>query len=118
MRTAAFDGLLDPLASSSGRPALRQITEFRISPEVQARGGYFAERANNGELTPEEDEAHLPTSRRCNAPSSETKNPSPNRFTSQTVNDDEAPRTNWKEVLPSPCHPARSDSREHSLEIT
>ena len=55
MSTAALDGLLDPLACSLDRSALRQIVEFRISPEVQARVDYLAKRANDGELTPDED---------------------------------------------------------------
>jgi len=53
--TAALDGLLDPLASSLDPAALRQIIEFRISPEVRARVDYLAKRANDGELTPDED---------------------------------------------------------------
>jgi len=55
MSTTALDGLLDPLASSRDPSALRQIIEFRISSEVQARVDYLAKRANNGELTPDED---------------------------------------------------------------
>lgn len=55
MSTAALDGLLDPLTSSLDSSALRQIAEFRISAEVQARVDYLAVRANEGELTPEED---------------------------------------------------------------
>jgi hypothetical protein len=55
MSSAALDGLLDPLASSLDPSALRQIVEFRISPEVQARVDYLAKRANDGELTPDED---------------------------------------------------------------
>ncbi len=55
MSTAALDGLLDPLASSLDPSALRQIIEFRIPPEVQARVDYLAKRANDGELTPDED---------------------------------------------------------------
>ncbi len=55
MSTTALDGLLDPLASSLDPSALRQIIEFRISSEVQARVDYLANRANNGELTPDED---------------------------------------------------------------
>lgn len=55
MSTAALDGLLDPLATSLDSSALRQIMEFRVSPEVQARIDYLAQRANDGELTPDED---------------------------------------------------------------
>lgn len=43
------------MASSLDPSALRQIIEFRISSDVQARVDYLAERANNGELTPDED---------------------------------------------------------------
>jgi hypothetical protein len=55
MSIAALDGLLDPLASSLDPSALRQIVAFRISPEVEARIGYLAKRANDGEITPDED---------------------------------------------------------------
>ena len=55
MSNATLDGLLDPLASSLDPSALRQIVEFRISPEVQARVDFLARRANDGEITPEED---------------------------------------------------------------
>lgn len=55
MSTSALNGLLDPFASSLDPSALRQILEFRISPEVQARVDELAERANRGDLTPEED---------------------------------------------------------------
>ncbi len=55
MSTASLDALLDPLAASLHRSALLQIVEFRISPEVQARVDYLANRANDGELTPDED---------------------------------------------------------------
>lgn len=54
MSTATLDGLLDPLASSLDPSALRQIVEFRISPEVQARVDFLAARANTGEITPDE----------------------------------------------------------------
>ena len=55
MSIAALDGLLDPLTSALDPSALRQIVEFRISPEVEARVDYLAKRANDGELTLEED---------------------------------------------------------------
>jgi hypothetical protein len=55
MSTATLDGLLDPLASSLDASALRQIAEFRVPAEVQARVDYLASRANEGELTPDED---------------------------------------------------------------
>ncbi len=55
MGTSALNGLLDPFASSLDHSALRQILDFRISSEVQARVDDLAERANLGELTPEED---------------------------------------------------------------
>lgn len=55
MSTTALDGLLDPLTGSLDSSALRQISEYRISPEVQARVDYLAQRANEGELTPDED---------------------------------------------------------------
>ncbi|MBM3765845.1 MAG: hypothetical protein FJW32_10680 [Acidobacteria bacterium] len=55
MSTAALDGLLDPLTSSLDPTALRQISDYRIPPDVQARVDYLAQRANDGELTPDED---------------------------------------------------------------
>ena len=55
MSTATLDGLLDPLASSLDLSALRQIVEFRIPREVQARVDFLARRANDGEITPDED---------------------------------------------------------------
>jgi hypothetical protein len=55
MSTATLDGLLDPLASALDLSAFRQIVEFRISPDVQARVDYLARRANEGEITPDED---------------------------------------------------------------
>lgn len=55
MSTATLDGLLDPLASSLDLSALRQIVEFQISPDVQARVDYLARRTNEGEITPDED---------------------------------------------------------------
>ncbi len=55
MSTASLDGLLDPLASSLDLSALRQIVEFQISADVQARVDYLARRANDGEITPDED---------------------------------------------------------------
>ncbi|MFN7926308.1 MAG: hypothetical protein U0Q16_39785 [Bryobacteraceae bacterium] len=55
MSSAVLDRVLDPLALSLDPSALRRIAEFRISPDVQARVDYLAERANNGEITPDED---------------------------------------------------------------
>jgi hypothetical protein len=55
MGTTALNSLLDPLASSLDPAALRQILDFQISSEVQARVDELARRANLGELTPEED---------------------------------------------------------------
>ena len=53
--TTALNGLLDPFASSLDPSALRQILDFRVSPEVQARVDDLATRANLGQLTPGED---------------------------------------------------------------
>ena len=55
MSAANLDGLLDPLASSLDLSALRQVADFRIPPEVQARIDYLAGRANDGDPTPDED---------------------------------------------------------------
>ena len=55
MGATALEGLLDPLASSLAPSALRRIMEFQNSPQVQARVDYLAKRANDGELTPDED---------------------------------------------------------------
>ena len=46
---------VDPFASSLDHSALRQILDFRISSEVQARVDELATHANLGELTPEDD---------------------------------------------------------------
>lgn len=47
--------LLGPLASSLDPSALRQIVDFRISADVQARVDYLAKLANEGALSPDED---------------------------------------------------------------
>ena len=49
-----LDRILDPLAASLNTEAARSILAIRIDPETQARVELLAERANEGELTPEE----------------------------------------------------------------
>jgi hypothetical protein len=60
MHAAHFlDRVLDPLASSLNAEAARSIVDLRIDPEVQARVAVLAERANEGELTPDERDEYL-----------------------------------------------------------
>ncbi len=54
-----MDRVLEPLASSLNREAARSILDVRIDPEVQARVAALAERANEGELSPEERDEYL-----------------------------------------------------------
>lgn len=51
--------VLDPLAASLNSEAARNILDLRIDPETQARVAVLAERANEGELTPEEQDEYL-----------------------------------------------------------
>lgn len=51
--------VLDPLAASLNSEAARSILDLRIDPEIQARVAVLAERANEGELTPEERDEYL-----------------------------------------------------------
>ena len=51
--------VLDPLALSLNLEAARSIVEQGIDPEIQARVEVLAERANEGELTPEERAEYL-----------------------------------------------------------
>jgi hypothetical protein len=54
-----MDRVLDPLADCLNREAALRIVELRIDPEIQARVDVLAERANEGELTPEERAEYL-----------------------------------------------------------
>jgi hypothetical protein len=54
-----LDRILDPLATSLNDEAARSILDVRIDPEVQARVTLLAERANEGELSPEERDEYL-----------------------------------------------------------
>ena len=54
-----MDRVLDPLAASLNREAARSILDIRIDPEIQARVEVLAERANEGELTPDERDEYL-----------------------------------------------------------
>lgn len=54
-----MDRVLDPLAASLNREAAERILDLRIEPEIQARVAVLAERANEGELTPEERDEYL-----------------------------------------------------------
>jgi hypothetical protein len=51
--------VLDPLAHALNREAAESILSSRIDPEIQARVAALAERANEGELTPEERDEYL-----------------------------------------------------------
>lgn len=54
-----MDRVLNPLAASLNREAAERILDLRIEPEIQARVAVLAERANEGELTPEERDEYL-----------------------------------------------------------
>jgi hypothetical protein len=54
-----MDRVLDPLAASLNSEAARCILDTRIDPEIEARVESLAERANEGELTPEERDEYL-----------------------------------------------------------
>jgi len=54
-----LDRMLDPLASSLNSEAARNIVELRIDPEIQARVAVLAERANEGNLSPEECDEYM-----------------------------------------------------------
>lgn len=54
-----LDRVLDPFASSLNPEAARSILERKIDPEIQARVAVLAERANEGQLTPEERDEYL-----------------------------------------------------------
>jgi hypothetical protein len=49
-----MDRVLEPLAASLNSEAAQSIVNLRIDPEIEARVAVLAERANEGELTPEE----------------------------------------------------------------
>jgi hypothetical protein len=51
--------VLDRLANSLNREAADSILDARIDPEIQARVAVLAERANEGELTPDERDEYL-----------------------------------------------------------
>ncbi len=51
--------VLDPLAESLNREAAESILTLSIDPEIQACVQVLAERANEGELTPEERDEYL-----------------------------------------------------------
>jgi len=54
-----MDRVLDPLAESLNDEAARSILHLRIDPEIEARVAGLAQRANEGELTPEERDEYL-----------------------------------------------------------
>jgi len=54
-----MDRVLDPLAACLNREAAMSIVALRIDPEIQSRVDVLAERANEGELTPEERAEYL-----------------------------------------------------------
>jgi hypothetical protein len=49
-----LDRVLDPLAQCLNMEAAHRILDLRIDPDIQARIAVLAERANEGELSPEE----------------------------------------------------------------
>jgi hypothetical protein len=49
-----LDELLEPFGECLDAESARRVMEFRISPRVQQRADYLAERANEGLLTEEE----------------------------------------------------------------
>jgi hypothetical protein len=51
--------VLDPLAHSLNAEAAKSILATSVEPEIQARVQVLAERANEGELTPEERDEYL-----------------------------------------------------------
>jgi hypothetical protein len=50
----ALDGLLEPLSRCLDAESAKRVVEFRIDPEVQARLGVLAEKANDGTLSVDE----------------------------------------------------------------
>lgn len=54
-----MDRVLDPLAACLNGEAVESILNLRIDPEIQVRVAVLAERANEGELTPEEHDEYL-----------------------------------------------------------
>ena len=57
--TNYLDRVLDPLADCLNPEAARRIVDLGIDPEIQARVAVLAERANEGELSPEERDEYL-----------------------------------------------------------
>ena len=49
-----IDGLLDPLAECLDAESARRVVNLRITPAVQERVDFLAERANEGLLTEDE----------------------------------------------------------------
>jgi hypothetical protein len=49
-----LDRVLDPVGSALGPEAAQRLIALRANPEVQQRVDELAERANEGEITPEE----------------------------------------------------------------
>lgn len=54
-----LDRILDPLAASLNPEAARSIVALRIDPEIEARVAVLAERANEGQLSPDERDEYL-----------------------------------------------------------
>ena len=57
--TSYMDRVLNPLAACLNPEAVTSLLNLRIDPEFQARVAVLAERANEGELTPEEHDEYL-----------------------------------------------------------
>lgn len=52
--SSPLDNLLDTFSRCLDTESARRVTEFRVDPDIQARIGVLAERANNGSLTDDE----------------------------------------------------------------
>jgi hypothetical protein len=54
MTTTLLDGVLDPMADCLTPEAARRIAELRADPATQAKLDEFADKANEGLLSPDE----------------------------------------------------------------
>jgi len=58
IETNYLDRILDPVAECFTPQVARRLTELRADPEAQQRLDVLAEKANQGQLTPEEDDEY------------------------------------------------------------
>jgi hypothetical protein len=61
IETTYLDRILDPVAECFTPGVARRLAELRADPETQARLDALAEKANQGQLTPEEDTEYKQT---------------------------------------------------------